>query len=221
MKSTNYTRLALVLALFAGGCVVGDELTTFTLNPDGSADLVVFRSNLHSTEKGEKGEKEFADYKANFDAQTDGDFSRIRDAGGQVMLTSWVRTRAPLSNIVHAHFPDTAAFEKYWTVKDEENRPLITTQFRKDGARHRLTFRITVPEDNEQAPAASVDANQLRQALANGISETRFAVTEGAITSARGFTVASDRQSALLNASEISDLIRSGKGEAEVWLEWE
>src|SRR5690242_19234991 len=173
MKSTNYTRLALVLILFAGGCVVGDELTTFTLNPDGSADLVVFRSNLHSTEKGEKGEKELAEYQANFDTQAKEEFSRIRDAGGQVMLTSWVRARAPFSNVVHAHFPDTAALEKYWTVKDEDKRPLITTRFQKDGARRRLTFRITVPEDNEQAPAASADINQFRQALANGISETR------------------------------------------------
>jgi hypothetical protein len=201
MKSTDYTRLALVLILFAGGCVVGDELTTFTLNPDGSADLVVFRSNLHSTEKGEKGEKELAEYRANFDTQANGEFPRIRDAGGQVMLTSWVRARAPFSNVVHAHFPDTAALEKYWTVKDEEKRPLITTQFQKDGTRRRLTFRITVPEDNDQAPAASADVNQFRQALANGISETRFAVTDGGITTARGFTVAADRQSALLNAS--------------------
>src|SRR5689334_3482312 len=98
MKSKNYPLVPFVLILFAGGCVIGDQLTTFTLNSDGSADLVVFRSNLHSTEKGEKGEKELAEYKVKFDSQEDGDFQRIRDAGGQVMLTSWVRTRAPYSN---------------------------------------------------------------------------------------------------------------------------
>ena len=36
MKSTNSTRVALFLILSAGGCVVGDELTTVTMNPDGS-----------------------------------------------------------------------------------------------------------------------------------------------------------------------------------------
>lgn len=221
MNSRIGTRLASALVLFAAGCVIGDELTTFTLNPDGSTDLVVFRSNLHSTEKGEKGEKELVEYRANFDKQTGGDFRRIRDAGGQVVMTSWVRTRAPFSNVVHAHFPDAAALEKYWTLKDTDNNPLITTQFQKDGARRRLTFRITLPEDNEQASAAPADANQLRQALANGLSETRFAVTEGAITTAHGFTVASDRQSALLNTGEISDLIRMGQGRTELWLEWE
>lgn len=219
MNSTTYARSALFLILFVGGCVVGDELTTVTMNPDGSADLVLFRSNLHSTEKGDKGEKELAEYKMKFDTQEDGDFPRIRDAGGQVMLASWVRAQAPFSNVVHIHFPDTEALEKFWTVKDEEKRPLITTQFQKDGTRHRLTFRISVPEENEQAPAVSTDVQQLRQALANGISETRFAVTEGAITTARGFTVAGDRQSALFNAKEMSDLIRKGKG--EFWLEWE
>lgn len=221
MKTKTYTRLALVLILSAGGCVIGDELTTFTLNPDGSADLVVFRSNLRSTDKGEKAEKELAEYKANFDAQAQGDFPRIRNAGGQVLLTSWVRAQAPYSNVVHAHFPDTAALEKYWTVQDEDKQPLITTHFQKAGTRHRLTFRITLPEDHEQAPTASADINQLRQALANGISETRFAVTEGTITTARGFTIAGDRQSALLNANEITELIRQGKGKAELWLEWE
>lgn len=221
MKSKSVFRLAAILILVAGGCVVGDELTTFTLNSDGSADLVVFRSNLHSTEKGEKAEKELGEYQANFDKQADGDFQRMRDAGGQVMLASWVRGRAPFSNVVHARFPDTASLEKYWTVKGENDKPLITTQFRKDGGRRRLTFRITLPEKDEPAPAGSADAHQIRQALANGISETRFAVTEGAITSSRGFTVAGDRQSALLNSKEISDLIRTGKGKAELWLEWE
>ena len=57
MKAKSNTRLALLLLLLVNGCVIGDELTTFTMNPDGSADLVVFRSNLHSTEKGEKGEQ--------------------------------------------------------------------------------------------------------------------------------------------------------------------
>lgn len=221
MKAKSNTRLASVLILFASGCVIGDELTTFTLNPDGSADLVVFRSNLHSTEKGEKGEKELAEYRANFDKQANGDFRRIRDGGGQVVLASWVRARAPYSNVVYAHFPDMSALEKYWTVKDEENSPLISTQIQKDGTRRRLTFRITLPEKDKPAPATSADAHQLRQALADGISETRFALTEGTITSARGFTIARDRQSALLNGREISDLIRTGKGKAELWLEWE
>jgi hypothetical protein len=55
---------------------------------------------------------------------------------------------------------------------------------------------------------------------ANGISETRISVTKGSITSARGFTVASGKQSALLNASAIDEVLRTGE-KAELYLEWE
>ena len=56
--------------------------------------------------------------------------------------------------------------------------------------------------------------------LADGISETRVAVTSGSITTARGFTVARDKQSALLNTSAINEVLRTG-GKAELYLEWE
>lgn len=220
-KITTRWALVLVLFLFVSGCVIGDELTTFTLKPDGSADLVVFRSNLHSTQKGEKAEKELAEYQANFDKQADGDFRRIRDAGGKVVLASWVRMQAPYSTVVHAHFPDTAALEKYWSMKDAEGQSLIATAFHKNGTRRRLTFRITFPASDAPDPTPPSDAWAFRQALANGISETRFALTEGSITSARGFTVAEDRQSALLNVREVTESIRAGQGNAELWLEWE
>lgn len=221
MTSKTFRRLALLLILVASGCVVGDELTTFTLNSDGSADLVVFRSNLHSTEKGEKGEKELAEYRENFEKQSHDDFRRIRDARGEIVLTSWVRAQAPFSNVIHAHFPDTKSLEKFWTVKDENSRPLITTHFEKGDKRRRVTFQISVPDEKDEPPTPTTSAHQLRQALANAISETRFAVTEGTITTARGFTIAEDRQSVLMDANAISELIRAGKGEAELWLEWE
>ena len=221
MTSKSFRRLVLFLVLTTGGCVVGDELQTFTLNADGSADLVVFRSNLHSTEKGEKAEKELAEYRASFEKQSNGEFGRIREADGEIVLTSWVRAQPPFSNLVRVHFPDMQSLEKYWTVKNEHDQPLVTTHFKKAGQRQRVTFQVSVPDDKDQPARPTESAQQLRQALADGISETRFAITEGAIVSARGFTVAGDRQSALLNTVEVSELIRAGKGEAELWLEWE
>lgn len=221
MKSTACSRAILFLVLFTGGCIVGDELTTFTIHPDGSADLVVFRSNLRSTEKGEKGEKELADYRTRFATRTDNDFARIRDAGGKIEEAAWIRERSPFSNFVHAQFPNAATLEKFWTVKDEANNPLITTQFQINGSRRRLTTFITVPPEKDNSSSSPSDVSQLRQAYANGISETRLAVANGLITTARGFSVAEDRQSALLNGREISELIRLGKGKAELVLEWE
>jgi hypothetical protein len=221
MKSILDSRVVLLLILFAGGCIVGDELTTFTVHPDGSADLVVLRSNLRSTENGEKGEKELADYRTRFEAQADGDFARVREAGGQIVRTSWIREQPPYSNFARSHFPNAAALEKFWTMKDDENKPLITTRFQKDGLHRKLTIHVTVADEKDNSPAAPSDAGQIRQAYANGISETRFAVTNGAITSARGFTLAGDRQSALLNTNEISEFIRLGQGKTDLWLEWD
>lgn len=221
MNTKTCSRTILLLLLCTVGCIVGDELTTFTIHPDGSADLIVFRSNLRSTEKGDRAEKELADYKVKFESQADDDFARIRDAGGKLEEAAWIRPQAPFSNFVRAHFPDGSALEKYWTIKDKDGNPLITTRFQREGKIRKLSIRITVPVDQAGSTAeAPADVAQLRQALANGISETRIAVSNGSITEARGFTVAGDRQSALLNGREIAEVLRVGQGKAELLLEW-
>jgi hypothetical protein len=217
------TRVCAILLplLLVGGCIVGDQLTTITVHPDGSADLVEFRSNLHSTEKGDKAEKELADYKASIDTRADGDPARIREAGGEAVEATWVRQQAPFSTLVRAHFPSPSALEKYGTVKDEHGGFQMTTQFRSDGVRRSLTVGITVPPEKANPSQSSPsDVGQFRQTQADGISETRIAVTKGSITTARGFTVASDKQSALLDASAIDEILRTG-GKAELYLEWD
>jgi hypothetical protein len=42
-----------------------------TINPDGSAEMTVLRSNIRSTEEGHKAESEIAEYRASFDGQTE------------------------------------------------------------------------------------------------------------------------------------------------------
>jgi hypothetical protein len=46
------------------------------------------------------------------------------------------------------------------------------------------------------------------------------ALVSGSITAARGFTVARDKQSALLDARAIADIMLKG-GKGELYLEWE
>ena len=48
-----------------------------------------------------------------------------------------------------------------------------------------------------------------------------IAVTGGSITSARGFAVASDKQSALLDLSQVAKLLQANGGKAELFLDWE
>jgi len=70
---------------------------------------------------------------------------------------------------------------------------------------------VSIPSDTEQN----------RQPLADGISEYRIAVANGSITAARGFTVASDKQSALMNLSEILEVLKDQQGQAQFSIEWD
>lgn len=221
MKRSLMMLAALIAAAFLGGCIVSDQLTTLTIHPDGSADYVLFRSNLRSTEKREKAEKELADYKAKFDARTEDEFVRVRDCGGKIVQATWVRSEPPFSNIIHAQFPDASALEKFGSAKHEDGGPLITTKFHRDGTRRKLTARITVPPDSIKEPVEQPAKVPSKQAWANGISETRIAVASGSIVAERGFTVANDKQSALLDGDEIEQLLRKGNGTVELFLEWE
>lgn len=221
MKRSLVLLAALIVAVFLEGCIVSDQLTTFTIHPDGSADYVLFRSNLRSTESGAKAEKELADYKAKFDARAEDEFVRIRDCGGKIVQATWIRSEAPFSNDIHAHFPDATAFEKFGSAKNEDGSPLITTQFHRDGTRRKLTARITIPKDSAKEPAEPPAKVPVKQALANGISETRIALAHGSIVAERGFTVASDKQSALLDGDEIEQILRTASGTVELFLEWE
>jgi hypothetical protein len=221
MKPLSRLSVVLIALLLVGGCIVGDQITTLTIHPDGSADLVVLRSNLRSTETGDKGAKELAEYKANFDARSNDELVRIRELGATGLEASWVKQDVPYSNFVRAHFPNASVLEKYGTHTDEDGTSPIKTQFKSEGTRRSLTVYITVPGDKTNAAQTSpVDAEQFRHANANAISETRIAVTRGTITTARGFTVAEDKQSALLNASVIDQVLKTG-GQAELVLEWE
>ncbi|HPM83914.1 MAG TPA: hypothetical protein PLF81_24575 [Candidatus Anammoximicrobium sp.] len=222
MNRTRHAFTLLAPLLLFAGCIVGDELTTITLQPDGSAEMVTFRSNLRSTQPGQDGERELANYKATFESRTQDDMARIRAAGATVVQASWVREQVPLSNVVSARFPDAAALEKFGTSKNDDGSLQITTQWESDGAHRRLLVRITAaPGALDLSQFAKPSLEKLRQHLADGISGTRIAVAGGAITGARGFAVAGDRQSALLDLSEIAKLLQANGGKTELSLDWE
>lgn len=222
MKSASKKLAMLVMLLLLAGCVVGDALTTLTIQPDGSAELVIVRSNLHSTEQGEKAVKEIADFQSEFDGRSNDESRRVRDAGGSVVTAAWIRRETPLANLFHARFPSAAALERYWSIRSDDGQSQVTARFHSNGAHRRLTFLVTAPQDAGAAPpAATVDVREVQRSQANGISSTRIAVAGGRITGARGFTIADDKQSAVLNAAEIAESLQIGKGTAELFLEWD
>lgn len=220
--STTIRRASFFLILFmlAGGCIIGDQITTITVHPDGAADLVMFRSNLHSTETGDSAQRELAEYQATFKARTEQSFTHIQDAGGEIVDAGWLSQEPPAANYIYARLPNSTALEKYLTLNPDDGVELAT-QFRKEGSRRMLTFELTVPADKAQASHTSpTDMSQLKQMRANGLSETRFAVASGSITDARGFTVAEDNQSALLDTTALDHVFQTG-GSAELYLEWQ
>ena len=156
MNSKTSLCVVLIPLVLVGGCIVGDQLTAITVHPDGSADVVVFRSNLHSTETGDRAEKELTDYKASFESRADGELARLQEVGGKAVQASWVRPQAPFSNFVSAHLPNASALEKFATIKDEDGGFQMATQFRSDNLRRSLTIEITVLREKGQSfPIAS------------------------------------------------------------------
>jgi hypothetical protein len=126
--------------------------------------------------------------------------------------------------VVHVRLPNAATLEKYASPEPEsgEDGAKIATRFSIEGTRRKLAVRITLPRDEQPIPTPSSDAQELRQKLADGISEYRIAVVNGSITVARGFLVAGDKQSALLDLGKIAEILQGQKkGEVELFLEWE
>ncbi len=221
MKATRFLPTAAATLLLLAGCIVSDELTTITIQPDGSADWIRFQSNVRSTEKGEKRTQELKKFVDEFDAQTDSECVRITDAGGEVLDARWVRRAEPYATLVTAKFPSAAALETFCTIKGEKGAILAQARFTLRDNRRRLSLRIPMPGDEQSADKTPPTFTKLREQQANAISETRVVVAGGRIVASQGFVVADDKRSCLLDSAEIDALLRSDKDHIELFLEWE
>lgn len=220
MKTRPWLTAAAILWL-AASCIVSDQFTTLTIQPDGSADWLRFQSNIRSTEKGDKGAEELKRFVEEFEARRDPDCVRIRESGGEILEARWLRRQEPYATVVTARLPSATALQDFCTIKNEKSEEVVRARFAPDGQRRRLTLSIRVPKDDQPAAAARPTESQRRQEQADGISETRVAVSGGQIVACHGFTVAGDKRSALLDPAAIQDLLQAGEGQGEFFLEWE
>jgi hypothetical protein len=78
-----------------------------------------------------------------------------------------------------------------------------------------------LPRDFKIPDKSSRPQIELQQEKANGFSETRMVVTGGQIVASQGWTVASDKHSALLSTDEIAHLIRDNPDRIELFIEWD
>ena len=221
MRKPTLLLTAAAMLVVVAGCIVSDQITTISVQPNGSADWVKFQSNIRSTERGWKGEDELQRFVEEFDAHKDSDYIHITESGGEVLEARWVRREEPCANLVTARFPNWTALQNFGTFKNEKGEVIAQAQFTQNGNRRRLSLVIPVPKDEKSAEQANPTIEQLRQEQANGISETRVVVAGGRIIASQGFSVASDNRSALLDPAKLRELVRSSPEHVELFLEWE
>jgi len=202
------------------GCILCDQITTITIQPDGSADYLKVQTNVHSSESGSKGEAELSRYVEQVNARQDSDQLALVRAGAVLEPVHWIRRQPPMANVISARLPNAAALEKLFTVQDDGGNTILSARYSRDGLRRRLTLLVELPREDANQAAAPRTVAELRGGQAEGISETRFAVARGTIVAAKGFTIARDRQSALLEPAAILEVLRT-QPQVEAWLEWE
>jgi hypothetical protein len=219
-KQAHAAFVVLIVGLMAG-CIVSDQITTITVQPDGSGDWAKFQSNIRSTEKGSKGAEELRRFFEEFDTHKDSDYMGITESGGEVREARWLRNEEPYANVVTARFPNWTALERFCTIKDDKGIVIARPEFTQNGNRRKLSLMIPVPKDENPAAKPEPTIEKLRQDQANGISETRVVVTGGQIIASQGFTVAGDKRSALLEPAKIQELFQTDQEQVELFLEWE
>ena len=215
-------RLGLLLVVFLTiglvGCIVSDSITTITIRPDGSADVVLFQSNVRSSESGARGEQELRQYVEAFDAARDQEQTRLREAGGEIVEALWIRRDAPCSNWILARLPGPPALERYFSISGPDGTTRLKSRFVQEGDLRRLVLEL-LPSKDFALPKRETK-EEVRRQQADGISATRIAVTGGTIVRASGFAIAADRRSALLDLDEIVELLAVSPRRVELMLEW-
>jgi hypothetical protein len=221
MKTTiRHMPVYLALAILFGGCIISDQITTISIYPDGSADFIKVQSNIHSSQTGSAAADELRRYSEDFIAKRDSDQAHLLEAGGQIQESRWIRSGEPTANLLVVKLPTSQALEKAFTFKGDAGQTTVAARFVKEGTRRRLSIQVTLPSDQVAGIVLDKTIHDLRANQANGLSEMRFAVVHGRIVEARGFTVAQDKQSALLEPREILTMLKT-QPHAEALLVWD
>jgi hypothetical protein len=209
----------LVALLMATSCIVSDQVTTLIIKPDGSADVIVTRSNIHFRGNEQKRAEELKAFRNKFNNQEQWWFERIEGAGGRIEEARWIKKTEPMAHYIRGALPGRNELEQLLSLEQKDNKWNLTSDFRTDGSNRELLIRISPPKEKELS-VPSDEAERMRQQLANRISHTRIAVVKGEITDATGFIVADDGQSALLDRSAFPDTLWTRNETITISLQW-
>lgn len=223
MTTTPRRRIYYVAALASiallASCIVSDQLTTVTINADGSAELICVQTNVHSSEQGAKAAADLERYRTEFNQQQSADDARLLAAGALLQEARWLREEPPLATVATWRLPSADVLQRAFTIPGDDGQALVTAQFTSEGERRRFSLVVSLPPEQTANVQTQQTLRELRQTQADNLSETRFVVASGKIEDARGFTVAGDRQSALLEVREIIEALR-GQRQYEAYLVW-
>ena len=133
----------------------------------------------------------------------------------------WILREVPYSTFIDAKFRNAESLLNYFTIEGKEDDLRLTPRYSQDGARRKLTMVALPPKDLNLSDLSPPTLKEARERAANGISEVRVVVAEAEIVAAQGWTVASDKRSAVLALDEVVQLLRRNPAQVELFIEWE
>jgi hypothetical protein len=211
MKSISAIAICILTVLFSA-CIVGDEITNYVIDRDGSISFAIYRANLTSDQIGKKGEEELANYLRNQKEKRDSVFTQLVKANATNVKISVLRKASPASVLITGRIPSLNDFAAY--INAEELNGNLDCKAISSERTRRLVFDLT-PQQQEKDQTDSV------QSRADAYSEIRVSLAEGIFTSAQGFTISKDKRSALLDMEGLTKMMNSKTSPIMLFLEWQ
>jgi hypothetical protein len=210
MKSISAIAICILTVLFSA-CIVGDEITNYVIDRDGSISFAIYRINLTSNQKGEKGEAELANYLRNQKEKRDSMFAQLVKAKASDVKISVLRRNSPASVLITGRIPSLNDFASYINTEDA-NGSLVCRAISNERTR-RLVFELRQKQEGDQTDSA--------QSRSDSFSETRVSLAEGIFTGAQGFIISKDQRSALLDMEGLTKMVNSKISPITLSLEWQ
>jgi hypothetical protein len=187
-----------MVTLLLSGCVTGDEITYYIVDPDGTVAFSIYRLNLTSDEKGENAKKDLTNYVRGLEENRDSLLLKLAKANAGEVSVKILRRTSPASVLITGRIPSLNDFAAYASETGKQDSIICTSVSRERtrGIRCEL-IRKPSKEEARSEPAKS---------LADSFSQMRIALAEGGFTKAQGFIISNDRRSALLDMDLLSKL---------------
>ena len=210
-----YLAIALTVALSLTGCLEKDEAITLYIEEDGSIEMVVYRDQLRSTEsdpaKRKKSHDEWLAEARNADSS---ELRHLKESGAKDIRHEILRDRPPFVEVLAARFPTPEAYARHAGLRGGEDDAKLS--FTRTGRTRAFVIEVPAQKKSkeDQAAAKKGDDKPSEQ-----YPTYKIVPVGGTITKARLFKPSKNKDSALLDFSEVDRLDKKGKP-YELRLEW-